>query len=105
MDRAHEARDSNPRLAVQRRPHGDGLRPQGLHPRRRRHEQRREPILDGGLSLTPRHLDWPRASCTARTRHVRGLMAMVFVLEAVSVAGGIYVILFLVSVCLSPKAM
>jgi hypothetical protein len=32
-------------------------------------------------------------------------MAMVFLLEAVSVAGGIYVILLLVSVCLSPKAM
>ena len=35
----------------------------------------------------------------------RNTMAMVFLLAAVSVAGGIYVILLLLSVCLSPKAM
>jgi hypothetical protein len=32
-------------------------------------------------------------------------MTMVILLAAVSVAGGIYVMLLLLSVCLSPKAM
>ncbi len=41
MDRAHEARHPHARLALQRRPHGHGLRAQDLHPGRRRHEQRR----------------------------------------------------------------
>ena len=34
MDRAHEARHPHARLAVQRRPHGDGLRAQGATSRR-----------------------------------------------------------------------
>jgi hypothetical protein len=32
-------------------------------------------------------------------------MALVFLLASVGVAGGIYVILLLLSVCLSPRAM
>ena len=40
-----EARDPHARLALQRRPHGDGLRAQGLHPGGGRHEQRRQPDL------------------------------------------------------------
>ena len=39
LDRAHEARDPHARLALQRRPHGHGLRAQVLHPGGRRHEQ------------------------------------------------------------------
>ena len=42
VDRADEARDPHARLALQRRPHGDGLRPQVLHPGGRRHQQRHE---------------------------------------------------------------
>ena len=40
----HEARDPDARLALQRRPHGDGLRPRMLHPGGRRHELRREEL-------------------------------------------------------------
>ena len=45
VDRADEARHPHARLALQRRPHGDGLRAQGVHPGGRRHEQRRQSVL------------------------------------------------------------
>ena len=40
VDRADEARHPHARLALQRRSHGDGLRAEGVHSGRRRHEQR-----------------------------------------------------------------
>ena len=40
LDQAHEAHHPHPGLALQRRPHGDGLYPEVLHPRRRRHVER-----------------------------------------------------------------
>ena len=39
LDRAHEARDPHAGLALQRRPHGDGLRAEDLHSGGWRHEQ------------------------------------------------------------------
>ena len=45
VDRARQTRDPHARLALQRRPHGQGLPAQDLHPGGRRYQQRRQPRL------------------------------------------------------------
>ena len=55
VDRADEAGDPDARLAVQRRPHGDGLRAEVLHPGRRRHELRRAAVLTSPATSIAQH--------------------------------------------------
>ena len=52
LDQAHEANHPHARLALQRRPHGDGLHAEMLHPRSRGHIERYEiePGDDAGRS-------------------------------------------------------
>ena len=59
LDRPDEDGDPLAGLAVQRRPDGDGLRAEVLHPRRRRHLERHEPVLNEiERSTTPGETYW-----------------------------------------------
>ena len=53
LDQAHEAHHPHAGLALQRRPHGDGLHAEMLRPGRRRHLQRNEFARLSPLSLCP----------------------------------------------------
>ncbi len=54
LDRADETRIRTLGWPLQRRPHGDGLRAEVLHPGRGRHEQRRESVLETQLPTIQR---------------------------------------------------
>ena len=55
LDQAREANDPHPRLALQRRSHGDGLHDEMLRARCRRHIERHEP--DAGRMKSARHIN------------------------------------------------
>src|SRR5215469_9523886 len=77
MDQAHEAHDPHARLALQRRPYGDGLHVEVLHTSGRRDLERHEPdklgveTVDRDCAFTPPvpvHLGKVKRSTSTRTR-------------------------------------
>ena len=69
MKRAHP----DARLAFQRRTHGDGLRAEGLHPRRRRYEQRYEGVLTGSVPGSRFHVPGSCSSFSSGSGLIHGV--------------------------------